>query len=115
MDNKTILVNTIKDWIKYDNEIKKLQKEINNRKKNKKELNQTLINIMKENDIDCVETKDGSSICYTTKNIKKPITKKTLTNILAKYYNGDITKATQLNDFILNNRETVVKETIERK
>ena len=33
MDNKTILVNTIKDWIKYDNEIKTLQKEINNRKK----------------------------------------------------------------------------------
>ena len=70
---------------------------------------------MKENDIDCVDTKDGTSICYISKNVKKPITKKTLTNILAKYYNGDITKATQLNEFILSNRETIVKETIERK
>ena len=115
MDSKTHLVNTIKEWIKMDNEIKALQKEQNSRKKIKKELNQTLINIMKQNDIDCVETNDGSAICYTARNVKKPITKKTLTNILAKYYNGDISKANELNDFILENRETTIKETIERK
>ena len=115
MDNKTILVNSIKEWIKLDNDIKALQKEQNNRKKLKKNLNETLIKVMKEIDIDCVETKDGSSICYTSKCVKKPITKKSLTTILAKYYDGDIQQATQLNNFILENRETVIKETIERK
>ena len=115
MDNKEKLVNTIKEWIRLDNEIKALQKQQNVRKKLKKELNGGLIQIMKDNDIDCVETKDGSSICYTSKTVKKPINKKTLTSILAKYYNGDINKASQLNDFILDNRETVIKETIERK
>ena len=48
--------------------------------------------MMKENDIDTVETKDGSSIVYTSKTVKKPITKKVLSDILAKYYNGDINK-----------------------
>ena len=32
MDNKEIFVNTIKEWIKLDNEIKQLQKEQNTRK-----------------------------------------------------------------------------------
>ena len=56
MEDKTKLINTIKEWIKLDNEIKALQKEENIRKKAKKELNVTLIEIMKDNDLDCVET-----------------------------------------------------------
>ncbi len=115
MDSKTHLVNTIKEWIQMDTEIKALQKEQNARKKIKKGLNQILIDIMKDNNIDCVDTKDGSSICYTTTNVKKPITKKTLNAILAKYYKGDISKATELNEFILENRGTTIKETIVRK
>ena len=35
--------------------------------------------------------------------------------ILSTYYNGDITKAVELNNYIIDNREEVVKETIERK
>ena len=115
MDNKEVFVNTIKEWIKLDNEIKQLQKEQNTRKKSKKILNQTLIELMKQNDIDTVETKDGSSIVYTSKIVKKPITKKVLSDILAKYYNGDTNKASHLNNFILENRETSIKESIERK
>ena len=115
MEDKTKLINTIKEWIKLDNEIKALQKEENIRKKAKKELNVTLIEIMKDNDLDCVEIKDGSSIVYSSKTVKKPTTKKVLSGILAKFYDGDIKKAGELNEFILNNRETVIKETIERK
>ena len=36
-------------------------------------------------------------------------------NTLSKFYKGDIEKATELNDYINNNREEVVKESIERK
>ena len=49
------------------------------------------------------------------KNIKKPITKKNLFGILSNYYQGDVEKATQMNDYILDNREEVVKESIVRK
>ena len=36
MSNKEQLVNNIKEWINYDNEIKKLQKKLKLEKKNKK-------------------------------------------------------------------------------
>ena len=36
-------------------------------------------------------------------------------NILAKYFEGDIEKAENANQFILDNREETVKESIVRK
>jgi seryl-tRNA synthetase len=114
METKEQLVKTIKDWVKIDNEIRSLNKEINNRKNEKKKLSASLIETMKKNEIDCFDIKDGQ-ICYTKKNIKKPITKKVLMDILSNFYNGDISKASQLNNYIIDNREEVVKETIERK
>ena len=69
---------------------------------------------MKNSEIDCIDIKDGQ-ICYNRKNVKKPITKKYLLDILAKYFDGDIEKAENANEFILNNREEVVKESIVRK
>ena len=70
---------------------------------------------MRDNEIDCIDIKDGQ-LCYTKKNVKKPITKKVLLNILAKYFEGDIEKAEEIfNEFILNNREEITKESITRK
>jgi predicted transcriptional regulator len=115
MDDKAILIDTIKKWIKLDNEYKQLSSELSKRRKLKKELNSTLIDIMKKNDIDNIDTKDGTSIIYSSKIVKKPITKKVLSDILAKFYNNDLDKASQLNDFILDNRESEIKETITRK
>lgn len=114
METKEQLVKTIRDWVKIDNEIRSLNKELNNRKNEKKNLSTLLIETMKKNEIDCFDIKDGQ-ICYTKKNIKKPITKKVLMDILSNFYNGDITKASELNNYIIDNREEVVKETIERK
>ena len=115
MDDKAILIDTIKKWIKLDNEYKQLSSELSKRRKLKKELNSTLIDIMKKNDIDNIDTKDGTSIIYSSKIFKKSITKKLLSDILAKFYNNDLDKASQLNDFILDNRESEIKETITRK
>jgi hypothetical protein len=115
MDNtKNILVQNIKEWVKLDNEIRSLKKEENIRKNEKKKLNENIMSIMKENEIDCIDIKDGQ-ICYNQKSVKKPITKKYLLEILSKYFNGDSEKADHANDFILNNREEVIKESIVRK
>jgi hypothetical protein len=111
---KDLLVKNIKEWVRLDNEIKALKKEEKSRKTEKKTLNDTLIELMRTNEIDCVDIKDGQ-ICYNQKTIKKPITKKNLLNILSKYYQGDIDKAEIVNDFILENREETIKETITRK
>jgi hypothetical protein len=114
METKEQLINTIRSWVKVDNDIKKLQKEQNKMKNEKKKLSESLIEIMKKNEIDCFDINDGQ-IFYTKKNIKKPITKKNLINILSMYYKNDLLKANELNDFILNNREEYIQETITRK
>ena len=38
-----------------------------------------------------------------------------LQDVLLKYYNNDLAKATDINEFILNNREETVKETLVHK
>jgi len=114
METKEQLVNTIREWVRIDNEIRTLQKEQTKRKDDKKKISNSLMNIMKKNEIDVFDINDGQ-ICYTKKNIKKPITKKILMNILSTFYQGDVTKATELNNFIVDNREEVTKECIERK
>tara|TARA_B100001758_G_C18348692_1_gene578505 strand:- start:785 stop:1138 length:354 start_codon:yes stop_codon:yes gene_type:complete len=114
MNTKDILIKNIREWVKLDNEIRALKKEENLRKKEKKELSNSLMEIMKEHEIDCVDLKDGQ-LCYTQKSVKKPITKKNLFDILSKYYKGDTNKANNLNEFILDNREETIKESITRK
>ncbi len=111
---KELLIRNVKNWVRLDNEIRALKKEENNRKNEKKEINDTLVQLMRDTDIDCIDIKDGQ-LCYTKKNVKKPITKKTLLNILTKYFEGDVEKAEYTNQFILDNREEVIKETITRK
>jgi len=114
MDTKEQLVKTVKDWVRLDNEIYTLQQELRSRKTDKKNLSTQLIEVMKTNEIDCFDIKDGQ-ICYQKKNIKKPITKKSLLDTLSKYFQGNLFKATELNEFILENREETTKETIVRK
>jgi len=114
MGTKDQLIKTIKEWVKIDNEIREIQTQLNIRKNEKKKISENLIHIMRENTIDCFDINDGS-IVYNKKNVKKPITKKTLFDILSKYYKGDSGKAEDMQLFILENREEVVKESIVRK
>jgi len=114
METKEELIKTIREWVKIDNEIRTLQKEQLNRKNDKKRLSSSLIDIMKKNEIDCFDINDGQ-IIYNKKNVKKPITKKVLLEILQKYYKEDLLKANDVNNFILNNREESIKEEIVRK
>jgi hypothetical protein len=114
MENKQQLIDSIKDWVKLDNEIRKLQSEITSRKNEKKNVSTKLMQTMNANNIDCFDIKDGQ-LCYNKRSVKKPITKKGLFDILTKYYNGDLMQATEINEYIINNREEVVKETLVRK
>ena len=114
METKDQLIKSIKEWVRIDKEIRTLSKEIATRKKEKKNISISLMDIMKKNEIDCFDINNGQ-ILYTKKNVKKPITKKVLMDILSKYYKGDLAKATQMNNYIIDNREETVKENIEFK
>ena len=114
METKEQLVNTIRKWIKIDNEIRALQKESNKRRTDKKKISNDLIDVMKKNEIDCFDINDGQ-LLYSKKNVRKPITQKVLLDILSNYYQGDTLKASEVNNFIMENRESTTRETIVRK
>lgn len=114
MDTKEQLVSYVKDWISIDEEMKQLQSVMREKRQKKKELNDILVEIMKSNEIECLDTKD-SKLLYSINKSKKPITKKMLLETLQKFYKNDENKASELASFILESREESVKETIRRK
>jgi hypothetical protein len=114
MDTKEQLIKSIKDWIKIDNDIRVLHAELTKKKKEKTDISKLLMETMKANEIDCFNVNDGQ-ITYAQKNTKKAITKKHLFQLLSNYFKGDEEKATDINKFIMENREEVIRETIIRK
>lgn len=113
MSTKEELVSVIKEWINNDNAIKTLQTELRNKKQKSKLLSNNLIDIMKNNELDCIDTKNGKLIHKVSKT-KKPINKQTLLNVLSSYFN-DSDKATEISKYILDNREISTKDYIHRK
>lgn len=114
MDIKDQLVSYVKDWVAVDEEMKQLQHVMREKRKKKKELNDVLINIMKQNDIECFNTKNGR-LLYSVSKTKKSITKKMLFETLTKYFDNDDAKVNEMASFILESRDECVKETIKRK
>jgi len=114
METKEELVNSVKEWIKMDNEIAKLKAEIKERNVKKKTLTESLMNVMKKNEIECFDI-NGGALVYKKNTIKKPISGKTLLSALQKYYANDPKIAEDLTKHVLDNREEKVKETIKLK
>jgi len=115
MATKEKLSQNVKNWLQLDKEIQVLQKELKDRKKKKNDYTNALLTIMKTNEIECVDLNDGK-IIYTQNNVKKPINKQHLVDCLTKYFekNPNI-PADEIVQFILENRETSVKESIRHK
>jgi hypothetical protein len=114
METKDELISHIKEWIKIDNEISKLNLEIKQRKNRKKELTVSLVDTMKKNTIDCFAI-SGGSLIYKKNKVKKPINAKSLMEALNNYYKDTPQVADDLTKHILNSRTEVIKETIHRK
>ena len=115
MTTKEELVSNIKEWISHDDKIKKLQAEIKSNRDRKKILTISLINIMKSNEIDCVDINNGK-ILFCQNKVKTPLTKKSLLLSLEKYFNNNPNiDHSDVSNFIMENRETIIKENIKRK
>jgi hypothetical protein len=115
MTTKGDIVNNIKNWMKIEQEMKLLQKELKERRDKKTELTKKLVEIMKTNDIDCFDLSEGK-IIYTKNNVKCPLNKTYLMNSLNKYFaNNPNIKTDEIGKFIMENRETKTKESIRHK
>ncbi len=113
MSNQELLEN-VKTWLDIDNQIRTLQKEIRDRRKLKKELTQSLVGIMKTQDIDALNVPDGQLVYNKTKT-KSALSKKHLITSLAQYFKNDRRMADELTKFIMDSRQEKEKENIKRK
>ena len=112
--NKEVLIENIREWLQIDNELKELQRAAKERRQRKKELTSNLVDIMKTNEIDCFDIKDGKLI-YSRNKTRAPLSKKHLLSALTVFYKDDPKKVSDLSSYILNSREEKIKETIRRK
>jgi len=114
METKEELVEKIKEWINIDNEIVKLNKEVKDRKLKKKQLTDSLVDVMKSNEIDCFDI-NGGSLVFKKNKTKKPINGKSLMAALQTYFDKDSIQAEEVAKFVMDSREETIKETIRRK
>ena len=103
LDTKEELIQKIKEWLKIDNDIIRLNKELKDFKKKQKLLTNTLVNVMKINQLDCVDI-NGGKLVYKKSISKKPINSKMLLNTLKTYFSTNHSTADELNEYILSNR-----------
>jgi hypothetical protein len=112
--DKDQIVESIKEWIQIDNELKEISRVAKERRERKKELTNNLVDVMKNNEIDCFDVKDDKLI-YTKNKVKSTLSKKTLMSALQNYYKDDPQQGQQVTEFLLNSREEKIKESIRRK
>ena len=74
MATKAELVQNIRDWIAVDNEIRELNKELRMRKAKQQKISQTLMQTMKDNEIDEFDI-TGGKLMYNKKNLEETIIK----------------------------------------
>ncbi len=113
METKEQLVESIKEWLSIDEEMKILRKEIKERQERKKDLTQNLVEVMKSNEIDAFDINEGKLI-YSKRKTKQPLSKKLLLSSLQTLFN-DPGEAQKVAEHILESREEKIKEIIRRK
>ena len=112
--NKDRVVEIIKDWIHVDNELKQLQKVSREKRGEKKMLSDELIDIMRNNEIDCFDVNDGKLI-YSKNKIRSSINKQHILQSLSTIFQNEPQKAEEITNHIFNSRDEKIKESIKRK
>ena len=62
MNAREELISNVKDWIAVDNEIREGQKKLKILRKIKKDKTELLVDVMKNNEIDCFDMKEGKLV-----------------------------------------------------
>lgn len=114
-EEKQLLKDTIKEWIKIDNELREIAKFTREKKQRKKEVNDTLMNLMRSKNIHGFDTSKDGSIMYVQNKVKVPLNKKHLLEALSNVFEGSTEKAEQVSNYILESRQEKLRESIKRK
>jgi len=113
---KEELISRIKKWLELEQSISSLSNQLRELRKQKRMMNLDLVEIMKTNEIDCIDCNSGQQIKYTRNSVKKTINKTYLQDILTKYCSeNNMEESDKICNYILDNRVTEIKENIKLK
>tara|TARA_A100001011_G_C14321225_1_gene850763 strand:- start:6401 stop:6760 length:360 start_codon:yes stop_codon:yes gene_type:complete len=115
MNDENVLI--IKQWLDIESKISQHSGILRQLRKEKKKLNSTLLDIMKENKIDCFDCNSGQ-ISYIKNNVKRGLNQKVLHELLDNYFtskNANSNEAEKLCKYIQDNRGVEIKETVKLK
>ena len=113
--SKEDLLARIKEWVSIEGEMKVLQRELRQRRARKRELSDQLVQVMKENEIDCFDIKNGK-ILYTQNRVRTALSKRHLMGCLNAYFEAHPNiDGTEVAQYVLEKREVKVKESIRHK
>lgn len=111
MTDKDKFEELVRSYVELDDQIKQASKDMKTLKDKKKELDGTITDYMKLNNIETVNITGGKLKVYTSK-VKTPINKEHIFDVLASKL--DEKKATDITDYIMENRQTEEKEVLKR-
>lgn len=108
-DPKQLLIATIREWIDTNNELNDIMKTVKEYRNKKKQLTDSLVAIMKNNEIDCFDINNGKIVCRTTKT-RAPINRQNLSKALEQYFvDSPDVDTSEISNYILESRQ--IKET----
>lgn len=95
------LKDRIKELLEIDTQLRTIKKEKAVLDKKKKALSKDLMGLMKEKEIDSFTTK--KSVLVYKKQTRRPMNKKTISNLLQEYYRDDAEEAMEVRNYIFDN------------
>lgn len=113
METKQDLMNKIKELLEIDNKIILLKREKDKLDKEKKKMSQELMAVMKQHEINSVNTKNSVLIYKAHKT--RPFNKKTLQVLLSSYYKEDTETAETVKNYIFDNIPVKLTDRLTRK
>jgi hypothetical protein len=111
---KDQLKDYLRQWVRVENEISTLNAEIKKRKLLHQQLSASLLNVMRQSEIDCFDLANGR-IVYSKTKIRAPLNNGQLKTALTTYYKDDAEKANSLTEFLLASRVEKTRESIKMK
>ena len=104
--------NNVKQWIKLDNQLKRLAAASKERRKKKDEINLSILEFMSKFNIEDLNTKDGI-IRYRKTFVKEPLSQKTIKNKLEELFKDDQENFEKI-EKIFTDREKIEKMSLRR-
>lgn len=112
--DKELLLSTVRDWLQIDNDLRQLNKALKERRDKKKELSNVLVDVMRNNQIDCFDVNDGQ-IMYKCNKVKAPLNKQHILKCLSELFKNEPAKVETITQYILETRPEKIRETVTRK